>query len=253
MIDLHSHILPGIDDGPRTMPQACELARAAVADGIRVMAATPHVRRDYPTTPDQMESGVRGLRAALAADGIPLDVLTGAEIALEMLSDLSDDDLRRFGLGGNPRYLLLETPYVGWPPGIAQMLFALQVRGFRTVLAHPERNEEVQGRPELVRPLVDAGALVQLTAASLDGRLGAATKKTASQLIASGCAHLLASDAHTAIVRRVGMADARGAIGDASLAEWLATQVPEAIVTDQRLPERPLRAARLTWFWRGGR
>jgi protein-tyrosine phosphatase len=253
MIDLHSHILPGIDDGPATIEQACDLARAAVADGIRVMAATPHVRPDYPTTPDQMEAGVREVRAALAAERIPLDLLSGAEIALEMLGRLFDDELRRFGLGGNPRYLLLETPYLGWPPGIAEMFFRLQVRGFRIVLAHPERNSEVQARPELLRPLVEAGALMQLTAASLDGRLGARPHKTALRLIAMECAHLVASDAHAPTVRRVGMTGAVEVIGDRALAGWLSTQIPEAIVTDEPLPDRPRRGARHGRFWRGGR
>jgi protein-tyrosine phosphatase len=253
MIDLHSHILPGIDDGVATIDEACELARAAVADGILVMAATPHVRTDYPTTPDQMEAGVCAVRAALAANDIPLELLPGGEIALEMLPDLPDGHLRRFGLGGNPRCLLLETPYGGWPPGIAQIVFRLQVRGFRIVLAHPERNAEVQARPDLVQPLVDAGVLVQITAGSLDGRLGASAQRTAVRLIDAQCAHLVASDAHAPSVRRVGMTDATEAIGDQALAGWLSERVPEAILADSQVPARPLRAGRDWRFWRRGR
>ena len=251
MIDLHAHILPGVDDGPATLDEACALARAAVLDGIRVMAATPHVRSDYPTAPARMEAGVVEVRAALAAERIPLDVLSGAEIALDMLPDLTDDDLRRLGLGGNPRYLLLETPYVGWPPGIAQIFFQLQVRGFRIVLAHPERNGEVQARPELVRPLVEAGALMQVTAASLDGRLGTRPQRTALRLIQMGCAHLLASDAHAPAVRRVGMTAATDAIHNPALADWLSADVPDAIVTDTSVPERPAPSSRRAWMWRG--
>ena len=250
MIDLHAHILPGVDDGPHTMDDACALARAAVDAGVRVMAATPHVRHDYPTTPDQMETGLAMLRARLAEEQIPLELLSGAEIALDALADLSQDELSRFGLGGNPRCLLLETPYVGWPPGIAQILFQLQVHGYRTVLAHPERNGEVQAQPDLLRPLVDAGALVQLTAASLDGRLGARVQKTALRLIASGCAHLIASDAHAPTVRRVGMADAVAAIDDPALAAWLSCAVPGALVADGRIPDRPTPIGRPRRFWR---
>ena len=121
MIDLHAHILPGIDDGPATMDDACALARAAVDDGIQVMAATPHVRQDYPTTPDQMHSRAwrRSVRAS-PRSRFQLVVLPGAEIALDALVDLSRDDLRGSGsVGGNRRCLwLLETPYVGWPPGV---------------------------------------------------------------------------------------------------------------------------------------
>src|SRR5690348_17595431 len=106
MIDLHSHILPGVDDGARSMEDSLEIARAAVADGIQVIAATPHVRDDWPTDVGVMESGVAELRAELEAAGIPLDVRPGGEIALEWIPRLSDDQLARFGLGGNPRYLL---------------------------------------------------------------------------------------------------------------------------------------------------
>ncbi len=177
-------------------------------------------------------------------------VLPGAEIALDALVDLSEDDLRRFGLGGNRRCLLLETPYVGWPPGVAQILFQLHVRGFRTILAHPERNGEVQARPELLRPLVEAGALMQITAASLDGRLGTRVQSTARRLIASGCAHLVASDAHAPTVRRVGMAEAVTVIRDRALADWLTFAVPDALVADRPIPQRPTPTGRPRRFWR---
>src|SRR5438309_5497768 len=103
MIDLHSHILPGLDDGARNLDDALGIARAAVADGTHTIAATPHVRDDYPTTPEQMETAVAQLRAALTREGIPLELLPGGELALEEL-DRPPDELRRFGLGGNPEY-----------------------------------------------------------------------------------------------------------------------------------------------------
>ena len=99
VIDLHAHVLPGLDDGAQTIDEACALARAAVADGIRVMVATPHVRHDYPTTPDQMEAGVARVRAQLAAEAIPLEPDPGAAIALDALPGLSVDDLRRLAFG----------------------------------------------------------------------------------------------------------------------------------------------------------
>ena len=113
MIDLHSHILPGLDDGAADLVESLALARSAVADGIRVVAATPHVREDYPTSADAMERGVRELRLALEEEAIQLELLTGGEIALDALGSLSADERRRFGLGGNPGYLLLKTPYFG--------------------------------------------------------------------------------------------------------------------------------------------
>jgi protein-tyrosine phosphatase len=239
MIDLHSHILPGLDDGARSVEDSLEIAYAAVEDGITAIAGTPHVRDDYATTPEAMESAVAILRAALEEARIPLQVLTGGEIAIDRLGLLSPDELRRFGLGGNPRYVLVETPYYGWPAALADGLFALLSAGITPVLAHPERNAEVQSRPRRIVPFVRAGALAQVTAASVDGRIGRRAQLCGLHLIDEGLAHLIASDAHHASVRAVGMATAANAVGDEALADWLTRDVPAAIVDDRPLPPRP--------------
>jgi protein-tyrosine phosphatase len=239
MIDLHSHILPGVDDGARTLEESVALARLAAAEGIDVVAATPHVRDDYPTAAHEMERLVAEVGAALADEGVPLDVLPGAEIALDELAYLSEDELCRFGLGGNPRCLLLEFPYYGWPLALGAQVWELRARGITPVLAHPERNAEVQAVPERLRPLVEQGALVQLTAASLDGRLGARPRATAVELLGRKLAHLLASDAHGSDVRGIGLSSAARAVGDDELARWLTTDVPGAIVAGQPVPDRP--------------
>ena len=244
MIDLHSHILPGLDDGAETIDAALEMARSAVADGIGVIAATPHVRSDYPTDPARMEQLVEAVRAALSEQSIPLELLPGGEIALDMLAELPDPVLRRFGLGGNPRYLLVEPPYSGWPLGLEQTVFELRLRGFAVVLAHPERNDEVQESPERLERLVEMGTLVQLTAAAVDGRLGQRPQKTALRLLELGLAHLLASDAHAPTVRQVGMSAASREIGDDALGHWLTHGVPAAIVAGRELPARPERPGR---------
>ncbi|MEP6976772.1 MAG: CpsB/CapC family capsule biosynthesis tyrosine phosphatase [Thermoleophilia bacterium] len=238
MIDLHTHILPGLDDGARTLEESVAMARAAVADGIRIAAATPHVRDDYPTSPSEMERGVAQLREALAVEGVPLEVRTGGEIALDRLGLLGPDELTSFALAGNPAYLLLEFPYYGWPLELETRVFELRARGITAVIAHPERNAEVQAAPERLRRLVEQEALVQLTAASIDGRLGRSTRRTALRLLELGLAHLVASDAHAPEVRAVGMKAAAAAIGDAELARWLTTDVPAAIVDGEELPER---------------
>lgn len=227
------------------------MARAAVADGISVLAATPHVRADYPTSPGQMEVLVAELREALAAESVPLEVLPGGEIALDRLPELEDDELRRLGLGGNPALLLLEFPYYGWPLGLEELLFGLRVRGFRSVLGHPERNAEVQARPERLSAVVAAGAVVQLTASSVDGRLGRSSRDTAFRLLELGLAHLIASDAHAPAIRQIGMAAAAEAVGGGELARWLTFDVPRALLDGEALPERPeaarRRARRLPW------
>ncbi|MDE3191552.1 MAG: protein-tyrosine-phosphatase [Acidobacteriota bacterium] len=239
MIDLHSHVLPGIDDGVRTIEASLELLRAAAGDGIDRIAATPHVREDYPTTPREMELRLADLCGAAREAAIPVEVLGGAELDLAFAARLEDDDLRRFGLGGNPSLLLLEFPYLGWPLPLADLVFDLQLRGYRVVLAHPERNADVQLDPERLRPLVDNGVVVQLTAASLDGRLGGAPRAAARRLLDARLAHLVASDAHAPDVRSVGLSGAARASGDEALAQWLTEQVPDALLAGRPLPERP--------------
>lgn len=248
MIDLHSHILPGVDDGPATLEESLEIARRAAADGVRVIAATPHVRDDYPTQPGTMERLVAEVRAAIQREGIPIDVRPGGEIAIDWLDRLSESDLIRFGLGGSPHYILVEFPYAGWPLSLHEWVFRLVTRQVTPVIAHPERNADLQANPEELRPLVDAGALVQITAASLEGRIGRPSRSAAQAMIENGLAHLLASDAHTPDVREAGLLAAAEAVGDSKLARWLTLEMPMAIVTDAPLPRRP--AARKRGFLR---
>jgi protein-tyrosine phosphatase len=253
VIDLHSHILPGLDDGVASLAAAVELARSALEDGVHTVAATPHVRDDYPTTADQMEQQLAETRAALSAADVPLELLPGGEIALDWLPQLEEEELRHFALGGSTQSLLLEFPYFGWPLGLEEAVFELRVRGFRPVLAHPERNDEVQADPERLERAVETGALIQLTAASLDGRLGRPARATAFRLLELGHAHLIASDAHAPSIRQVGMSAAAAAVGDPALARWLTVDVPRAILDDAPQSERPAgRARRRPWKRRAG-
>jgi protein-tyrosine phosphatase len=241
VIDLHSHVLPGVDDGARTLEESVELARACEADGVEVLAATPHVRGDYPTSAETMERLVEQTREALREAGVALELRPGGEIALDYLTRLGPDQLRRFGLAGNPRYLLLECPYAGWPLSLDSVVSSLQRDGITAVLGHPERNESVQAAPERLWAAVAAGALVQLTASSLAGGGGNAAKRAANELLDRELAHLVAGDLHVASGRRAGMREGAEALGDESLARWLTHDVPRAIVDDEPLPERPPR------------
>jgi protein-tyrosine phosphatase len=123
-------------------------------------------------------------------------------------------------------------------------VFELRLRGFSVVLAHPERNYEVQERPQRLERLAESGVLMQLTAASLDGRLGPRAQKTARRLLDLELAHLIASDAHAPEIRRIGMTAATARLGDESLAHWLTDAMPAAIVAGAALPERPERMSR---------
>jgi protein-tyrosine phosphatase len=244
VIDLHSHILPGLDDGSRTVEDARALAQRAAEDGVTAIAATPHVRSDYPTRPDEMERGVLRLREDFVEQGIQVEVLHGGEIDLESLGSLDDDDLRRFSLARSGRYLLLEFPYSGWPAGLEETVYGLGLRGLTAVLAHPERNRAVQADPGRLGEAVRLGALVQVTAASVDGRIGRSSQKAADRLLQSGLAHVLASDAHTPEIRGAGLADAAEAVGDDRLAAFLTTEAPAAIVAGEAVPDPPRKGRR---------
>lgn len=250
VIDLHCHILAGLDDGAQTTEESVAFARAFVEARVRIVAATPHVRDDYTTTPTEMEKGLADLQRELAEQAIPLEVLGGGEIALDYLELLTLEDLRRFGLAGNPSYLLLEFPYLGWPLGLETQVLELVDQGITPVLAHPERNPEVRASPDRLGNLVVGGALVQLTAASLVGRFGRPTRRAALRLVELGLAHLISSDAHRGGQRLSSLDSVGRAIGDARLARWLLGEVPSSIVLGQPLPTRPQTRPRR---WRLGR
>jgi protein-tyrosine phosphatase len=233
LIDLHAHILPGYDDGVRSVEEARELARAAAAEGVTAIAATPHVRDDYPTTVERMLRGVGLLREDFAREGIPVDVLSGGELDLDRMWQLGPDDLPRFTLAGTGRWLLVEMPYRGWPPRFERTLDAVRRQGLETLLAHPERNPEVQADPGRLAPLVAAGLRVQVTAASVDGRLGTRPLACSRWLLERGLVHVLASDAHAPAVRRGGLSGAVEALGDPNLARRLTVDNPQAIVAGE--------------------
>jgi protein-tyrosine phosphatase len=250
VIDLHSHVLPGVDDGPPTIEGSLDILQAAEADGIERLAATPHVRHDFPTTAEQMERLVAEVREAARERGIAVELLPGGELDLAFADSLDDDSLRRFGLGGNASLLLLEFPYFGWPVGLQDLAFRLRLRGFSVVLGHPERNADVQAKPERLREVVEAGVWVQLTAASVDGRLGRRNAAAAKALLDAELAHVIASDAHAPAIRAIGMGAAAEALGDPALGRWLTLEVPEALLAGAEPPRRPPRAkrgVRLPW------
>jgi len=249
VIDLHTHVLAGVDDGAATIAESLEMLADCVRSGVQAVAATPHVRDDYPTTAAVMEHGVATLRREAEAESIRLEILTGGEISLDCLSTTPTAELRRFGLGGSSRYLLVEFPYYGWPLNLADQLAALRSSGFRAVLAHPERNDEVQAAPARLEPLVESGVLIQLTAASIAGSLGRRCQATALQLLELDLAHLVASDIHGPGTR-AGLMAAIEQLSDQPLAQWLMKDVPLAIVLDEAVPPPPPPPRRRRVLWR---
>jgi protein-tyrosine phosphatase len=238
VIDLHSHILPGLDDGAPTIDESRQMARVAVREGITVIAATPHVRNDFPTTVEQMERGVAELNGDFARERIDVRVVHGGEIDLERLNTMTKEDIEGFSLGQTGRYLLVEVPLTGWPLYLDDAVFKLRSAKVTPLLAHPERNREVQRNPATLEPAARAGALVQVTAASLDGRLGRRVKEACERLLKLDLVHVLASDSHAPAVRQGGLSDAVAALRDDALARYLTEEVPAAIIAGEVVPER---------------
>lgn len=236
LIDLHSHILPGLDDGARSIEEARELARSAAREGTTVIAATPHVRADYPTTAEEMERGVAALRADFEEQEIPIRVSHGGEVDAGLLWQLPRDALLRFTLAQTGRYLLLEVPYRASPLSLVGAVARLRELGITAVLAHPERNPVVQDRPETLERLLEAGALVQVTAASLSGEFGRASQLAADKLLARARVHVVASDAHAPHLGRAGLGAAADAIADPDLRRYLLEDAPAKILAGDDVP-----------------
>ncbi len=244
MIDLHAHVLPGLDDGARTLDESAEILALAAREGVTAVAATPHVRHDFPTRPEEMEQGVASVRSELDARGIALTLLPGGELDYEELAGRTTEELSRFALAGNARYLLVEFPYVGWPLRLPSEIERLLAAGIVPVLAHPERNSAVAERPPMLASMVEAGALVQLTASSVTGAFGRRVRRVAEELLDAGLAHLIATDVHAPALGRAGLAAAAVTLSDESVSRWLVQDVPAAIVNDTPVPARPSRSAR---------
>lgn len=245
MIDLHSHLLPGIDDGAPDLEHALELARAAADQGTRVLAATPHLRADFPDVhADELASRCDEVRAAIEEEGIELEVVQGGEAGVMWAVNASDDDLRAGSYGARGTDLLVETPYGPLNDTFEQLLFTLPDRGYRLLLAHPENNPTFQRSPERLHELVDRGVLLQVTARSLiraDRRKG--PRPLAEALVRGGHAHVLASDAHSGRQLRP---PALGAGAEAATelvgperARWLVEDAPAAVLAGEPLPEPP--------------
>jgi protein-tyrosine phosphatase len=240
VIDLHCHILPGIDDGAATLDDTLGMARAAVASGTKTMVATPHVSWEWPDNDSGLIAAkVAEVNAALQAEGLDLEVRPGAEIAMSRASELDEDELRALRLGGGP-WLLIECPLVSNAAGFDLALAELQTRGHQIVLAHPERCRAFQRDPEQLRVFLSQGMLSSITAGSLVGRFGRTVKTFSETLMRTGLVDNVASDAHDAGPRRApGITPVLEEAGFGAQADWLSRGVPLAVLSGSRLPPRP--------------
>jgi protein-tyrosine phosphatase len=230
MIDLHCHILPGVDDGALDIHDSAGLARQAAADGVEAICATPHIRHDHDVRIEEVEQRVAALNRHLRGEGIPVTVLSGGEVAETAVEGLSEEELGRVALGDG-RWVLLEPAPGPLGGDLERRLDHLVERGHRALIAHPERHLS-EDMYERIARLVGLGALVQATA---DFFLREQTAAGMLSLAEAGLVHVLSSDAHSSHGGRPAkMAAAFERLAEveppASHLEWMRDTAPRAIV-----------------------
>ena len=211
MIDLHHHLLPGIDDGAEDLAMALEMARMAVADGIHTVACTPHIYPGlYENTGDGIRTAIAALQAELDSEGIALQLVEGADVHLVpgLIEGIADRSVPT--LAGS-RYLLLEPPHHVAPPNFEQAVFSFMAAGYVPVITHPERLTWVEQHYPTFVEVARRGAWIQVTAGALTGRHGRRARYWAEKFVGEGHCHLLATDAHHPRRRPPLLAEAREA------------------------------------------
>jgi protein-tyrosine phosphatase len=196
MIDLHTHILPGVDDGAPDLATALEMARMAVGDGIQVMACTPHFMPGmYDNESNDIRRRVADFAARIDDANIPLQLVVGsdAHIRPDFLDCLRDGRILRLN---ESRYVLFEPPHNIAPKQLEDFLFNIVASGYVPVLTHPERLKWIENQFSVFEELSRIGVWMQITAGSLTGRFGARPKYWAEKMLGQGMVHILASDAH---------------------------------------------------------
>jgi protein-tyrosine phosphatase len=245
-VELHFHLLPGVDDGPVDLDAALELAREAVADGIGLVTVTPHAR---DTVVEDIPERTRELRSALEAAGIELAVRAGVELAWDDIASLSEAILHELSHGPpDRRWLLLEAPL----PGAGELdefeaaARELRGRGFGLLIGHPERSRALTSAPESVDRLLAAGDVLQLNASSLIGRHGPAPLTFGLELARSGRAGVIASDAHRPRTRGPALGAAVEVLRNDGMsvaaAERMVAATPRRLLAEGIAPARRLAA-----------
>lgn len=210
MIDLHSHVLPGIDDGAPDLETAVAMCRLAAADGTHVLVATPHQQATGGRVTNELIRRLVGeLQQAVDAAGIVLRIVPGADVRLSSAIGSAVALGQVMTIDGAGRYLLVEPPDFVVPRVFAMTLATVRGHGVTPIITHPERYLNIQLAPNLLLPLAQAGHVVQVTAGSLTGEFGDPVRRCAVTLVRRRLAHVVASDAHSATVRAPGLSLAR--------------------------------------------
>jgi protein-tyrosine phosphatase len=232
VIDLHSHILPGIDDGALNDADSIGMGRQADDDGVELVCATPHIRADHDVRIREIADRVERLNGVLAGEGVRARVLAGGEVAEPFVGGLTNDELREVSLGGGGTWILLEPAAGPLGAPFVRTVAQLAQRGFRALVAHPERHFDAQSIGALTEA-TEHGALVQVTAAAL---ADAAPDEAPVELARRGLLHVLASDSHSSRYGRplrlsAGLARLREIETLSPHLDWIAREAPRAIVS----------------------
>lgn len=254
MIDIHCHILPGIDDGPKTLEEAVSMARIAARDGISQIVAAPHLRQGvYEPTVEQVLTKTAELANALEEADVSVELIPAMDvhIELDLLDRLVSGDL--LTLGGDTRYVLLELPNIRVPSQIESLFEQCLLKRFVPILTHPERVLEIQNHLERLEHWVNMGVLVQITAMSLTGGFGKKAQRTARRMVECRLCHLIASEAHSSDRHPPVLSDVVEVAADILSEEAaleMVTQLPARIIAGEFVnPPEPIAPEHKRW-WR---
>ncbi len=196
MVDIHCHILPDIDDGPRTFEESVAMAKMAAEDGIAAIVATPHLNEKL-YNPEEISRRASWLNHLLRTQKIPVSILQGADVSVLF----KPQQVRGFTINDTD-YILVEFPHTHLPKHAADILFEFVVHGYKPIITHPERNPSISTNPELLINLQGQNIYVQITSGSLVGRFGKESRACAEELLRAGAVDIIATDAHSTTFRR---------------------------------------------------
>jgi len=240
MIDLHCHILPGMDDGPKSIEESISMAEVAVEDGINTIVATPHTLNGvYTNATGDVILEVLNLRKMLSERGLSLQIRAGADIHMcpNLIQMIKGGEVST--INNNQKYILLELPSQIVPSRVKEEIFNMKVNGITPIITHPERNAMIQNDVEILYDLVSMGALGQVTAMSLTGEFGTVVRDVAAELLKKRLVHVIASDAHSARSRPPVLSRAvdcaAEVLGNMVEAKRMVEDIPESILFGKRV------------------
>jgi protein-tyrosine phosphatase len=243
MVDIHHHLLPGVDDGPADMETSIAMVEMAVEDGVTHIVATPHANNTYEYDRAAHEALLQTLREALPSairDRITLGLGSDFHLLFENVAEAKADPAK-FSINGKG-YLMVELPDHGIPRNIEEVLYDLRVAGLVPVLTHPERNATLQANPETLKSWLEGGLLLQVTANSVTGEFGKVAHRISNLLLDNNWVHFVASDAHSIGRRNPRLSPAYARVAKRrgeETAHRLFVANPLAAFEGRDLPEQP--------------